>query len=170
MYFFSGWSRHETLTGHICWAPQVTEISLGARHHRPSFFPPSEQLHGHLLWAAEKDWVSVSNTHTLRQVSGLAVFHKRKRDGLQTARHVGLRAKIEYCTTSESQSVAAPCQYKSSLWAASLTLGGWCMICFTVWGRASRWKWICDWGIGIFGKKKYFFFFLDDYLMLMTWK
>lgn len=49
-------------------------------------------------------------------MSGLPVFHKRERDGLQTARHVGLQAKIEYCTTSESQSVAVPCEYKSTLW------------------------------------------------------
>lgn len=120
IYFISGWSLHETLTGHICSVPQVTEISLGAPHHSQSFFLfvffASEQLHGHLLWASEKDWVSVSNTHTIRQVSGLPVFHKRERDGLQTARHVGLQAKIEYCTTSESQPVAVPCEYKSTLW------------------------------------------------------
>lgn len=87
-------------------------------------FFPSKQLYGHLLRASEKDLVRVSNTHTIRQVSGLPVFHKREQDGLQTARQVGLQAKIEYCTTSESQSVVAPCEYSSPLWAASLTPGG----------------------------------------------
>lgn len=113
---------------------------------QPKFFCflffASEQLHGHLLWVSEKDWVSVSNTRTIRQVSGLPVFHNRERDGLQTARHVGSQAKIEYCTTSESQSVAVPCEYKSTLWAASLTFGGWCRICITLWGKAAS----NDWG------------------------
>lgn len=46
IYFISGWSLHETLTGHICSVPQVTEISLGAPHHSQSFFflPPNSSM------------------------------------------------------------------------------------------------------------------------------
>lgn len=50
IYFISGWSLHETLTGHICSVPQVTEISLGAPHHSQSFvflfcfLPPNSSM------------------------------------------------------------------------------------------------------------------------------
>lgn len=140
IYLISGSSLHETLADPPSYWDFIRSSSLLPKFFFFFFwsllFFASKQLHGHLLWVSEKDWVSVSNTHTIRQVNGLPVFHERERDGLQTARHVGSQAKIEYCTASESQSVAAPCEYKSTLRAASLT-HGWCWIRFTPWGKAA---------------------------------
>lgn len=47
VYFISDLSLHETLTGHICSVPQVTEISSGAPHHSQSFvflLPPNSSM------------------------------------------------------------------------------------------------------------------------------